>query len=200
MKYVLCYGDSNTWGYNPNGLHIRYSKKIRYSMVLQELLGDSFTVFEEGQCARTIFNDDYEYHGGNFNGSKHFLECFKSHMPVDYAVIMLGSNDMKDQFTCDSKEAAQKLKEIYVDKVREISPNTQIIIVAPKSIRETTFSGFIGAYNKSKNINEDYMNMAKDANCLFIPNNILETGKDGLHLSKKAHLALANEIYKLITY
>lgn len=197
MKYVLCYGDSNTWGYNPNILHIRYSKNVRYPMVLQELLGNDYTVYEEGLCARTIFNDDRE-RIGEYNGSKHFEGCFKSHLPIDYLVIMLGSNDMKDQFNCDSALAAQKLNELYIEKVRKISPNTQIIIVSPKSIQSTTFHGFNGAYNKSKNINEDYFKLAKDTNCLFISNEILEVGKDGLHLTEKAHRNLANKICELI--
>ena len=42
---ILCFGDSNTFGYNPtNGL--RYDKNTRWTGVLQNLLGDNFNVIE----------------------------------------------------------------------------------------------------------------------------------------------------------
>lgn len=46
MKTILCYGDSNTYGYNPvDGS--RWDKSIRWTGRLQELLGDEYTVIEE---------------------------------------------------------------------------------------------------------------------------------------------------------
>lgn len=46
-KIILCYGDSNTYGYNPlNGL--RYSKDIRWTGCLQKLLGEEYSIIEEG--------------------------------------------------------------------------------------------------------------------------------------------------------
>ena len=39
MTTILCYGDSNTYGYNPvNGLS--YPKDVRWRGVLQKLLGE----------------------------------------------------------------------------------------------------------------------------------------------------------------
>jgi len=47
MTTILCYGDSNTYGYNPvNGL--RYPKDVRWTGVLQKLLGEQYAVIEEG--------------------------------------------------------------------------------------------------------------------------------------------------------
>ena len=43
MTTILCYGDSNTYGYNPvNGL--RYPKDVRWTGVLQKLLGEQYAV------------------------------------------------------------------------------------------------------------------------------------------------------------
>ena len=45
MTTILCYGDSNTYGYNPvNGL--RYPKDVRWTGVLQKLLGEQYAVIE----------------------------------------------------------------------------------------------------------------------------------------------------------
>jgi len=51
MKNILCYGDSNTYGYNPeNGQ--RYDYNIRWTGILQNLLGLEYRVIEE--VAKTL--------------------------------------------------------------------------------------------------------------------------------------------------
>ncbi|HHY90152.1 MAG TPA: G-D-S-L family lipolytic protein, partial [Clostridiales bacterium] len=57
MKTILCYGDSNTWGYNPKQPG-RYPKPIRWTTVLQENLGSDFEVIAEGLNGRTTVWDD----------------------------------------------------------------------------------------------------------------------------------------------
>ena len=53
MTDVLCFGDSNTWGYNPKD-GSRFSWEIRWTGRLQkELQGDGIRVLEEGLCGRT---------------------------------------------------------------------------------------------------------------------------------------------------
>ena len=36
---ILCFGDSNTWGYVPDTDHERFSENIRFPKVLQKLAG-----------------------------------------------------------------------------------------------------------------------------------------------------------------
>ncbi len=198
MINILCYGDSNTWGYIPLSSHLRYDESIRFPMVLQKLLGNGYKVYEEGQPARCAYNDDYEYRDGNFNGKDHFIDCAKSYLPLDYIVLFIGSNDMKDQFTSTSLDTAKAIETYYINPMAKISPNTRFIIISPKTIQDSAFVGFNGAYNKSKDFDKDYKELAKRTNSLFISNKILEVGKDGLHLTKKAHLDLASELSKLI--
>ena len=46
-KTIVCFGDSNTHGYNnKNGK--RFSEHVRWPMVLQDLLGEEYLVREEG--------------------------------------------------------------------------------------------------------------------------------------------------------
>ena len=56
-RRVLCYGDSNTYGYDP-ARDGRYGDDERYPMVLQNLLGDGWSVVEEGLPGRTAVFDD----------------------------------------------------------------------------------------------------------------------------------------------
>jgi len=57
MKTVLCYGDSNTWGYDP-ATQSRYPREVRWPRVLRKELGDGYLVIEEGLNGRTTVWDD----------------------------------------------------------------------------------------------------------------------------------------------
>ena len=62
MTTILCYGDSNTYGYNPvNGL--RYPKDVRWTGVLQKLLGEQYAVIEEGCMEEQQFLKILPNHG-----------------------------------------------------------------------------------------------------------------------------------------
>ena len=45
MTTILCYGDSNTWGYIP-GIGGRFAPDVRWTGVLQSPLGQGFRVAE----------------------------------------------------------------------------------------------------------------------------------------------------------
>ena len=89
MKSVVCFGDSNTYGHNPvNG--DRFPESVRWPCLLQNLLGSEFKVIEEGLNGRTtVFddpNDDWK------NGLDYIKGILCTHRPVDYLVIMLGTD------------------------------------------------------------------------------------------------------------
>lgn len=57
MKEILCYGDSNTWGFTPT-TGARYPYAVRWPGVLGALLGSGCRITENGVNGRTtVFND-----------------------------------------------------------------------------------------------------------------------------------------------
>ena len=56
-KRIICFGDSNTWGYNPVTGE-RFDENTRWPMRMQQILGDEYQVIEEGQNGRTISCED----------------------------------------------------------------------------------------------------------------------------------------------
>ena len=46
MKRILCYGDSNTWGYVA-GSGARYPYNVRWTGVAQRELGNEYIIFED---------------------------------------------------------------------------------------------------------------------------------------------------------
>lgn len=62
LKTVLCFGDSNTFGYDPIGVaageRARYPFEERWPGAMQRLLGSGWRVVEEGLSGRTTVHDD----------------------------------------------------------------------------------------------------------------------------------------------
>src|SRR5215475_4472921 len=52
MKTILCFGDSNTWGYRPDGMG-RFEWEVRWPGILQKEVSGFARVIEEGLNART---------------------------------------------------------------------------------------------------------------------------------------------------
>lgn len=92
MKNILFYGDSNTWGYNPeNGGRYEYSE--RWTSIAAELLGRDFHCVAAGLNGRTtVFDDPWK---GCRNGRDALDFELQTHKPLDLVVIMLGTNDLK---------------------------------------------------------------------------------------------------------
>ena len=112
-KRILCFGDSLTWGYDPD-TRTRFPSPSRWPMVLQELLGENWTVIEEGQSGRTIATEDPAE--GEKNGLKYIGPCLESHTPLDLVILMLGSNDCKRKFSYSSMDIAGEMQ-ILLEKI-----------------------------------------------------------------------------------
>ena len=109
QKRVLCYGDSNTWGYIPTGG--RYDEHTRWPMRLGELLGPGWAVIEEGFNGRTCVYDD-PVEGGFKSGVQYLPPCLMSHNPLDVVAIMLGINDTKRRFGLTPMTIGQSMMQL----------------------------------------------------------------------------------------
>lgn len=92
-KRIVCFGDSNTWGYIPVTGE-RYDETIRWPARLQEMLGyERCTVVEEGLTGRTtVFDDPFD---PELNGMKSMPAVLRTAAPIDVLVFMLGTNDFQ---------------------------------------------------------------------------------------------------------
>ena len=98
MKTIVCYGDSNTWGYMPKRERPqettlnRFPWGVRWTSLLQEQLGAAYRVVEEGLNGRTtMFDDPLDICR---NGLESIDCCMLSKHPVDLVILMLGTNDV----------------------------------------------------------------------------------------------------------
>lgn len=132
MKNILCFGDSNTFGYDGENEGARFPRDVCWTGRLQKLLGDDYFVIEEGLSGRTIVNDDPVT--GRMSGISYLPACLESHRPIDLVIFMLGTNDLKNRFSMSPGEvgrAAQRAVKLIQNSECGRSGEPEILLVAP---------------------------------------------------------------------
>lgn len=209
MKNILCYGDSNTWGYIPGSQLERYPKSVRWTGVLQKLLGDEYNIIEEGLNGRTTCFEDPTWPGRN--GISTFYVTMESCFPVDLIILMLGSNDAKNFFPGQPHACGSSI-ELYNNVImgRGYGPDKKdpkVLLVSPIAIQNGIIRDTFDAVEaprfvaKLAGIYKDYANRLGyyyfDAATVAEPD-----PADGLHMNPKSHAALAaaleSEIKRII--
>ena len=137
MKTIICYGDSNTWGFDPVTC-TRYPRDVRWTGVLQNKLGSDYLVYEEGLNGRTTCITDPIF--PKRSGVQGIYSCMEVHYPADLVIIMLGSNDAKKHFVPVARVSAIGLGMI-IDTVKHAEYGSngappEILLVTPIFIPE----------------------------------------------------------------
>jgi lysophospholipase L1-like esterase len=199
MKRILCYGDSNTWGYNPV-TQDRFSKHERWTGQLKQALGEGYDVIEEGLNGRTtVWDDPIE---GYKNGREYLIPCLESHKPLDLVIIFLGVNDLKKRFSLsayDIAEGARVLAQIVQKSNTGIMNGApQILIMAPPPVGKLTAFAemFEGAEAKSQKFAEHYQRIATELRCPFFDTSmvIVSSDLDGIHFEGSEHAKLGQAV------
>ncbi len=189
---ILCYGDSNTFGYIP-GRGGRYNCHTRWPGRLQELLGSEYQVMEEGLCGRTTAFEDVTEPGRN--GLDRIRDAVERSLPLDVLVIMLGSNDCKAQFGASAQEIAGGLEQVAAQARGGEASGFRVLLVAPAAMTDRVMhSGFGSEFDQrsikvSKELAEAYEALAGKCGCDFLDGSkVTQVSEiDGLHLDAEGH-------------
>ena len=204
-KYrILCYGDSNTWGYISGTKRHRYGENERWTRLLSKKLGENFEVLEEGLNSRTLISEDTNPGKEGRNGFDYLIPCLDTNDPIDLVVIMLGTNELQTRFNRSIEEVGEIFEKYFVKTILNRKSQfedrvPQLLIVAPPVAAQKSKPEYEGAHQKSLKFNEIYSQIAQNNNCYFVDNKGLTTGIDGLHLTKESHELLAEKIYEEIS-
>lgn len=207
MKTVVCFGDSNTWGYAPS-ISKRYPFEKRWTSILQEKLGINYFVIPEGLNGRTTaFEDSVEK---DKNGFRHLQTILETHKPLDLIIIMLGTNDLKSRFCVCAQEialSAGKLINYTLHSDTGIEGNApEILFIAPPVVQNSERFGYMlkGAVEKSKEMGIHYRQQANEFKVPFINASdfVASSPIDGIHWEEKEHekfaLAVAGKVKEII--
>ena len=206
-KTILCFGDSNTHGYCA-ATGGRFDETVRWTGILQEYLGDSCRIIEEGLNGRTtVFEDPLEE---GLCGLSAIYPCLKSHKPIDLLILMLGTNDTKARFCASAQNIAKGLervvqKALCAHDVWRNGPN--ILLIAPPPIdplyADTYAAGEMGegCVQKSEELADSYLDVADRLDCHFLDAgalNLTMHPADYMHLDARSHRKLAQHLSGLI--
>ncbi|MSS18949.1 GDSL-type esterase/lipase family protein [Pseudoramibacter porci] len=210
MTKIICYGDSNTYGYDPRmGGSGRYDAAHRWPEVMAERLsaaGKTVDVVNAGFPGRTlstILYPDYYGHGVDL-----FTTSMRGYALFDWLFVMLGSNDVlrPDSVECVTGRMADLIDEAAASNWW--TDGSQILLMAPPQIGrevdapadaflggycsalgETTLDGFA---KKSRKLRAAYRRLAEAKNVHFFDaGEVAETGQvDYIHLTEKSQQQL----------
>jgi lysophospholipase L1-like esterase len=130
VRTLVCFGDSNTWGYVPESDGARYPREVRWPGRLQAALGEEWDVIAEGLNGRTAAVESPVEAGRN--GEPYLLPCLRSHKPVDALVLYLGTNDVN--FMDDETVARSIARLVKLARTSEAGPDfgaPEVIVVCP---------------------------------------------------------------------
>lgn len=206
MRTILCYGDSNTWGYDP-ATQSRFLRDVRWPGVLRKTLGNDYLIIEEGLNGRTtVWDDPIEL---DKNGSTYLRPCIQTHKPLDLVIIMLGTNDLKTRFSLNAYDIASGAG-VLVDIIKKSDTGIDaeapeiLLIAPPATVHYPDTQIFVGAEEKSGGFGKQYRRVANEKSCHFLDAGeyVESSSLDGIHLEADMHeklgLAVAAKIKEIL--
>jgi len=197
MKTVLCFGDSNTWGYDPDAsaaspFPIRHSPEARWTGVIEEGQNGRTTVFEDPLVPYRV-------------GRDYLPAALESHKPLDVVALMLGTNDLKALIGAPATqivEGAGVLAEIILGSdAGPLARPPKLLLAAPAAVGSFAHlpdleEKFAGAEAKARRFPELFQRLAGALGCGFL--NARDYAQpspvDGLHFDAASHRALGQAI------
>lgn len=207
-KKIICFGDSNTHGYNSK-TGGRFSEEERWTCLLNKYLGENYIVAEEGLEGRTACFEDPLFEG--LCGLKYLYPCMMTHKPVDLLIIMLGTNDVKERFSSTAANVAKGMERLVqkaIDTPVAFRNKPNILLITPPPIepgyKATQVYGEMGenCVEKSRELAPLYEEAAKRLGIHYLDAGRVEGVDmypyDYMHLSLDAHRNLAKHLAEII--
>ena len=209
MKNILCYGDSNTWGFDPANT-ARYPADKRWPGILRDRLGEGYTVTENGIGGRSSVWEDPFLPGRS--GKAGLIYALLSARPIDLVILMLGTNDLKYTDAVGAAKGQQTLIRAmkgYQESLHFIPPVfsskvPRILLIAPPLLGETlgmrhTIEPYL-TRRESEKLAEQYAKVAREERCWFLNAAAYAEASsiDGMHLEAVGHERLGLAVYEKV--
>ncbi len=184
---ILCFGDSNTYGYDPRSFFgSQYPAQYRWVDILAGKLGCK--VVNAGENGREIPRREGEL--------LQFDLMLTNQKPLDLLIVMLGGNDLLQG---NSVDAVIKRMEDFLERIE--LEKTKILLIGPAPMQRGEWVPTQELIDASKELNAKYKELTQnlgvgfaDAGDWDIPMTF-----DGVHFTEEGHRAFAEGLYQSIT-
>lgn len=179
---ILCFGDSNTYGYDPRGFFgDRYDSEDRWVDLLARQTGRD--CINAGANGREIPRNPYA------------LRLLTEYAPVDIFLVMLGTNDLLQG--ASAKEAATRMENFMTSLPLH---SNQILLLAPPPMKRGVWVPTDELVTKSIHLAEEYRLLAGHLNISFVDTREwnIDLTFDGVHFTEGGHHAFANHLMEVI--
>ena len=200
MKKVLCFGDSNVYGFIPkNGQ--RYDKNTRWTGILEQYSHNKFDIIEAGCNNRTGFTDNPA--GIQHTGYKILPSLLKN--DLDCVILAIGINDLQKSYN-NTPDLIKAGIEKLINIIKSGSPYAKIIIAAPSKISRNILNSCFAAMFDETSIEKSYLigsiyeQAAKENGCSFIDldKTASTSDIDGFHYEPSEHKKIADKMYEIL--
>ena len=214
MKTIVCYGDSNTWGFMPKRerpevtANNRFAWGIRWTSLLQIKLGADYRVEEEGLNGRTtMFDDPLDVCRNGLEGIDYSM---LTNCPVDLVILMLGTNDVKEFFGMPpyviAKGCGRLIDRIQAGGYGSNGAAPQILLVAPLKLPDTLPGSWLGdefgpgAIARNDQLPAYYEKIAAEKGVHFLnaAASVTADPADSIHMNEAGHAATAELMYEQV--
>lgn len=177
---LLCFGDSNTYGYDPRSyLGDRYPADIRWTDVLEASTG--WEVLNAGQNGREIPRRASELAQAE--------RLLAGAGPLDLLAVMLGDNDLLQNPRLTAADIAGRMETF----LRRLSEQYPLLLIAPPPMRPGAWVVEEQVLTESAKLGTAYEPLARRLGIRFAdagPWNV-ELLFDGVHFSEAGHQTFA---------
>ena len=177
---ILCFGDSNTYGYDPRGFFgDHYGAGDRWVDLLAKQTGHE--CINAGANGRKIPRKPYA------------LQLLDEHAPVDIFLVMLGTNDLLQG--ASAKEATSRMEAFLTSMLPHCK---QILLVAPPPMKRGAWVPLDALVTESIYLAEEYKLLAEKLNIPFVDTRHwnIELTFDGVHFTEAGHHTFAENLGK----
>ena len=209
MKNILCFGDSNTWGYDfttydpalGSGQRLPFDE--RWPGIVQNMLGADYRIIEDALNARTnMVEDPYFPHRLGLASLETALDA---HAPLDLVIIQMGVNELKHMFNLAAGMISFGVEKLVAAAQTSYYnyPAPKVLLIAPAPVRENIADMIFGfsygplAYEKSMQWGALYRDVAQRYGCAFLDCGEMDfqiNDLDGLHYSREDHAKLGKAV------